>query len=419
MKIRLSKTLVAVATSAVLLTAVPVVGIAESASASAPTYIVGFEGPMTGGEAALGTAAIYGMDLAITVANATLNLPFNVTTINPSSPQANTVYDDQCSGSNGGTEATAAVGVSNLIAMVGPECSGATRTALPIYSAAHVATVSPSATAAALTTGVVNNTFMRVVPGDDVQGAADAKFLVKTKGKKKIYVLNDASFYGSGLASVFNTAAKANGAATTTATLPLSTACTGNGSTSQFASTATLIKNSGATAVYYGGYYCDFGQLLNALHDANYTGAIMSGDGSEDPALLTSVTDPSYASGVYLSIASSGGSIPQWFLNGYNAESGAPDAASAPYATQAYDSTMMILTAMKAAWHRGISATNLRKAVVTKLHALTYHGITGVIKFQSNGNLTRASVINFYHVVSGQSGAGTTGGYGIVQFAHS
>ena len=98
MKIRLSKTLVAVATSAVLLTAVPVVGIAESASASVPTYIVGFEGPMTGGEAALGTAAIYGMDLAITVANATLNLPFNVTTINPSSPQANTVYDDQCSG---------------------------------------------------------------------------------------------------------------------------------------------------------------------------------------------------------------------------------------------------------------------------------------------------------------------------------
>jgi branched-chain amino acid transport system substrate-binding protein len=419
MKIRLNKTMVAVASSALLLAAIPVAGIAESASATNPTYIVGFEGPLTGSLNFLGQAAVYGVDLAITQANASMHLPFTVQSINPQSPASGTTYDDQCDPSLSPTEATAAVAQAGLIAIVGPECSGATRAAYPAYSAAHIATVSPSATAAALTTGKTNNTFMRVVPGDDVQGAADAKFVVKTKGAKKVYVLNDASYYGAGLAAVFNTAAKANGAKTITATLPTSNACNGTASTGQFASTATLIKSSKATAVYYGGYYCDFGQLLNALHNAHYTGVIMSGDGSEDPGLLTSVTSPSYAKNVYLSIAGGSSTLPTWFLSDYNAQSGAPDAASAPYASQAYDATIMIITAMKQAYTSGISDSAFRAAVVTKLHALTYNGLTGVIKFQTNGNLTRSSIINFYQVKSGQTGAGTTGGYGIKLISHS
>ncbi len=419
MKIRLNKTMVAVASSALLLAAIPVAGIAETAGATGPTYIVGFEGPLTGSLNFLGAAAVYGVDLAITQANASLNLPFTVQAIDPTNPASGTTYDDQCDPALSPTEATAAVAQAGLIAIVGPECSGATRAAYPAYSAAHIPTVSPSATAAALTTGKTNNSFMRVVPGDDVQGAADAKFIVKTKGKTKVYVLNDASFYGAGLATVFNTSAKANGATTKTATLPTSQACSGTAGTTQFASTATLIKSWGATAVYYGGYYCDFGQLLDALHNAHYNGVIMSGDGSEDPALLTSVTSPSYAKNVYLSIAGGSSTLPTWFLSDYNAQSGAPDAASAPYASQAYDATMMIITAMKQAYTVNITDAAFRAAVVTKLHRLTYSGLTGTIKFQTNGNLTRSSIINFYQVKSGQHGDGTTGGYGIKLISHS
>ena len=109
MKIRLNKTMVAVASSALLLAAIPVVGIAESASATNPTYIVGFQGPLTGSLNFLGQAAVYGVDLAITQANASLNLPFTVQALNPSSPATGTTYDDQCDPSISPTEATAAV----------------------------------------------------------------------------------------------------------------------------------------------------------------------------------------------------------------------------------------------------------------------------------------------------------------------
>ena len=351
---------------------------------------------MSGGNQALGIAASSGVILAVNNANAKGMLPFTLAT---------TTLDDQCSGTASPAQAQSAVANATLVAVVGPECSGATKAAEPYYSAAHLATLSPSATAAALAKGT-NNNFMRDVPGDDVQGAADAKFIVKTKKLTNVEVINDGSFYGAGLATVFQKTAKSLKARLSVVTIPGTAQCAdGTGSPSEYASAATQIKAKNPKAVFYGGYYCDFALLLGALHSVGYKGVVMSGDGSNDPALIKSTSPHSAANGVYLSIAGGGSA----YLTGtlatqYQALPGAPAAATAPYAAQAYDAANMIIAALQkvVAAHPSDTVMQLRPLLVTELHALTFHGVTGVIKFQANGDLSRSSVVDFSQVVKGK-----------------
>jgi len=393
MKLRLNKTVAAVASSALLLMAVPAVGLASTSGATTkPTYVIGYQGPLSGGNQQLGLNMVFAVQLAINQANATHKLPYNLKLVQ---------YDDQGSPTLAPAQAQAAVANKKLIALVGPAFSGATRASEVYYRPAHIATVSPSATAAALATGINKNNFMRVVAGDDVQGAADANYLVKTKGKTKLYVINDASFYGSGLASVVAASAKTDGASVTTNTDPETSSCGGTASASQYTAQATQVVSSGATALFYGGYYCDFGLLLGALSSAGYTGTIMSGDGSWSTSLVAGTTPPTAANNVYLSEAGGGNSnLTGKLAVQYKALSHF-SANNATYAAQSYDATNIILKALSKVYKKGISVAKLRSGLVTQLHKTTYKGVTGTISFQSNGDLSAKSIVDFGQIQSG------------------
>jgi branched-chain amino acid transport system substrate-binding protein len=305
-------------------------------------------------------------------------------------------YDDQGSGTLSPAQAQAAVANKKLVAVVGPAFSGATEAAEPYYSAAHIATVSPSATAAALANGTQNN-FMRVVAGDDVQGAADATYLVKTKSLKTLAVINDGSFYGAGLAAVVAKSAAADGATVTPNTYPETGSCGGTASVSEYTAAATQIVASNPSGLFYGGYYCDFGLLLGALSSAGYKGTIMSGDGSWSTALIAGTTPASAANGVYLSEAGGGNSnLTGKLASEYKAISHFT-ANNATYAAQSYDATNMIIAALQKV-KLASNLTSLRKSLVVELHKLSYKGVTGAIKFQGNGDLTRSSVVDFGQV---------------------
>lgn len=395
MKFRLNKAATLVASSALVLMAVPAIGLASASTAAAkPTYVIGYEGPLSGGNAQLGINMKWGVELALQQANASGKLPYTL--------QA-AWYDDQGSGTLSPAQAQAAVANGKLIAVVGPAFSGASRAAEPFYANAGIATVSPSATAAALTTGFTNNNFMRVVYGDDVQGAADAHYIVKTNSDNSVLVVDDGSFYGAGLAAVVATSARALSATVTTNSLPESSSCGGVASPSEYTSAAAQIESANPKAVFYGGYYCDFGLFVSALKSAGYTGFIMSGDGSESSALITGTTPNSAANGVFLSAAGGGaggnftGALETAFYKISHTTS-----ANALYAPQAYDATNAIIAAMKMASLTG-TLQSKRIAVKNMLHMVSFKGITGRIAFQSNGNLagTGAGSIGFYQVEAG------------------
>jgi branched-chain amino acid transport system substrate-binding protein len=374
MKHRLNKTVAAVASGALLLLAVPAVGIASTSGAtSKPTYVIGMEGPLSGGNLQLGLNVVFSVELAINQANATGKLPFKLKLAK---------YDDQGDPTISPTQAQSAVANKKLIAVVGPMFSGATAVAEPYYQAASVATVTPSATRVTLATSGFNN-FFRAVADDGVQGPADANYLVKTKGFKTIYVVNDGSSYGSALAATVATAATAAGATVTTATVSGTAQCSdGTGSATEYSGAASQAVASHASALFYGGYYCDLGLFLGALSSAGYTGTIMSDDGSDSPALIQGTTPASAANNVLMSCAcavSTNTKFNKAFKNLANF-------TESTYSPEAYDATNVIIAAMKAV--KKITRAN----IVAELHKISFKGITKTLKFQKNGNISGSAI---------------------------
>jgi branched-chain amino acid transport system substrate-binding protein len=383
MKLRLNKTVAGVAASALLLMAVPAVGLASATGAAPkpkPTYVIGYEGPLSGGNQQLGLNMVFAVQLAINQANASGKLPFKL--------QLKT-YDDQGDPTVSPTQAQAAVANRKLVAIVGPAFSGATAAAEPYFSAAHVATVSPSATRVTLSSNGWNN-FFRVVADDGVQGPADANYLVKTKSFKTVYVVNDGTAYGAGLASAVATQATSDGATVTAATVPGTSQCqNGSASATEYSAAATQAVASKAAALFYGGYYCDLGLFLGALSSAGYTGTVMSGDGSLSPALIQGTTPAAAANNVLLTCACAS-STNKKFNAAYQGLAHF-SAANATYAPEAYDATNAIIQAMKNSLSKHVK-TVTRANVVKALHKLVYKGMTKLIKFQSNGNIAGAAI---------------------------
>jgi branched-chain amino acid transport system substrate-binding protein len=378
--LRLNKTVAAVASSALLLMVVPAVGIASSATAATkmkhkPTYTIGYEGPLSGGNQQLGLNMVNAVQLAINQANATGKLKFKLRLAQ---------YDDQGDPTISPTQAQAAVHNKSLVAIVGPAFSGATAAAEPYYSAAHLATVSPSATRVSLAVNGWNN-FFRVVADDGVQGPANADYLVKTKGFKSLYVVNDGTSYGAGLASAVAGQATTDGAAVVVATVPGTSQCqNGTASTTEYSAAAIQAVASKATALFYGGYYCDLGLFLGALHSAGYTGTIMSGDGALSPALIQGTTPASAANGVLLTCACATSTNTK-FNKAYQTLSHF-SAANATYAPESFDATNAIINAMKTL------KRVTRAGIVSALHRLAYKGMTKVVKFQKNGNIAGSAI---------------------------
>ena len=378
MKIRLNKSVAALATGALLLVGVPVVGLSSVSSAAAkPVYVIGYQGPLTGSASQYGLNELGGLNLAINNANATGKLPFTLKVKS---------YDDQGDPTLAPAQAQAEVAIPNLVAVVGAAFSGATHASMPYWTNAHIAAITPSATAVTIATG--KNNFFRMVYGDDVQGTTDANFLVKTKGAKTVTVISDGTFYGAGIAGVVAGAAKAAGATVTTDSLPQTSSCSGGvASVSEFAAAATKIKTSKPDAVFYGGYACDFANLLPALKSAGYKGTVMSGDGSYDAVLLKTTTPKSAALGAYLSAANCGstGNLTGTLAKQYKKLTGIEPAA-ALYDAQAYDAGNILVAALqKISLTGGVSA--IRPAIISYLHSGSWSGVTGKIQFQANGNL--------------------------------
>lgn len=379
MKLRFNKAAAVAASGALALLALPVAGFASAGASSKPTYVIGYQGPLTGSDASYGQYQYAGLEFAVSQANASGKYPFTIATAK---------FDDQGSSTVAPAAAQKAVGTKNLVAVVGPAFSGASEASYQYYHAAHIAEVSPSATAVALASGS-DSSFFRTVADDSVQGTADATYLVKTKGIKNLLVIGDESFYGAGLAKVVATEAKDFGATVTTQSIANINEG-GGGNAGAYSTLATSIAQQDPAGIFYGGYAPEFGLLLGDLAADGYTTSnhvIMSGDGSNDPSLLTSTQPASAANGAFLSESATGkvsyftGKLASEFTKLTKVK-----ASVAIYAVQAYDAANAIIKALVAD-KKTSSITTLRKETVASLHKVSFGGVSGPISFQGDGNL--------------------------------
>jgi len=364
---------------------------AKSSSNSGKTFTIAYQGPLSGGNAQLGINMVGGVQLAINQANAGTTfgkLPFKL---------AFQKEDDQGTPTAAPAAVAKVLQISNLIAVVGPAFSGATRASEPTYSQAGVATVSPSATAPDLATSGWNN-FFRVVADDNSQGPSDAQYLAKGLNVKTVYVVDDASAYAAGLSKAFVGAASSNGLTVKKHdTAPGTTQCqAGSGNVQQYGPEAQKIVSSGAEAVFYAGYYCDFALLSKSLHTAGFHGKLMSDDGSKDPNYIKQA-GKAVAEGTYVSCACQdtiSSSAFTSFASGYQQLTGQ---APGTYSAEAYDAANAIISVMKA---KGAGVT--KADIISGLHAsgFSYQGITKNVTFQQNGNVA-GNAVYMYVVKNG------------------
>jgi branched-chain amino acid transport system substrate-binding protein len=365
---------------------------ATKSHSSKKTYTIGYEGPLSGGDSALGLLQNNAVEVAIAFANEGKTfgtLPFKL---------AFKEADDQGSGTLSPGAAQSLITNSSVVAVVGPAFSGATAAAEPLYSAAHMATVSPSATRPSLATSGWHN-FFRVVADDNQQGPSDGDYIAKALKATSAYVLNDGSAYGAGLAGVVAGRLSHDGVKVSTDTVLGTTQCSeGTGDVSEYPPEAAKIVSAKPSVVFYGGYYCGFAHMVDALRTAGFTGAVMSGDGSEDPHFVLDAGTSS-ANGAYLSTAGATlgtTKLDKEFGSAFKAKAGF---AVGEYSPESFDSTNVVIDAMLMLYKAGKQIS--RANIVTQLHKISYVGITKTVKFKTNGNIYGATIF-IYQVKSGK-----------------
>jgi branched-chain amino acid transport system substrate-binding protein len=350
-------------------------GASVGTGAKGQTYKIGFEGALTGDNKQLGINEVNSVNLAVNQANATGKYPFKLAVL-----QA----DD--GGVNNLAPAAAATLLQDpqVVGVVGPAFSGPTTATAKKYGQAGMALISPSATNADLTSSGFT-TFHRIVPTDAVEGIATADYLAKKF--KSVFVIDDTSTYGKGVADVVAKELSKKGVKVKRQALA---------PTSDYSAIAQDVASSHDQAMYYGGYDAQAGLLAKALQGAGYKGFEISGNGAK--------------SSIFTSAAGSAG-------NGYYFACGCLDATTAPaavafnkayvaayktppstYSPEAYDATNAMIEAIKTA---AASGPVTRAAVEKAVNALDYPGITTTIKFQPNGEVTQATV-NLYEQVAGK-----------------
>ena len=334
-----------------------------------------FVGALTGGSANLGINMRNGAQLAIDEYNAK-NKGCEVTYVQKDSqgkedvvsPIAKEIVKDQ-----------------KLIGSIGPAFSGETQTAMPTYEEGKLPMITPSATRPSLSTNGWK-TFHRAVANDDSQGPAAANYIKSVLNAQKVFVMDDQSAYGTGIA---DNVKKVLGS------LVVDTDKVQKDVTKDFAGSITKIRASGATAVFYGGYYQEAGLLLKQMRGAGLKDVILvAGDGVAD-AGLSEVAGKENAAGTVVTCpcapatAAKGNFLPSYKAK-FNQDAGT-------YSDVAYDAANIFL--------KGIEAGNTtREKMNAYLGTIDYEGVANKYKFTATGELdpSRFIVWAFKFDASGQ-----------------
>jgi branched-chain amino acid transport system substrate-binding protein len=275
-----------------------------------------------------------------------------------------------------------------VVVYLGPYNSGAAKISMPVLNRARLAMISPANTYFGLTkpglgeagepdvfrpTGTVN--YFRVVPTDDVQGVNAASWISALAGKR-VFVTDDGTLYGKGVADAFEKATK--GAAISV----LGRAHLGGAASLDAA--MSQAKQANPDWIYFGGTTQTGGpQLVKAVAASGLGAKVMTSDGCFDDEFVAA-TGPAAEGRVY----STFGGLPPEKLAGNGAEFVARYRKTygrepTPYAVYGYVAAKVAIEAVDHAEKRS------RAGVLSALAKTTAKdGELGTWHFDPNGDTT-------------------------------
>lgn len=330
----------------------------DTSSSSSCGYKLAFFGALTGSNANLGVNIEQGFELAVDQYN----------TKKGSTCVTVAKFDSQGDPAVAPGVARQLVTDKKILGIGGPPFSGESEAADPIFEAAGIPTVTPSATRVSLSANGWK-IFHRAVANDDAQGPAAANYIKDTMKATKVFVADDQSAYGAGLADVVKK---------TLGTAVVGTDKTeADGKQTDFSATVQRVVSSGATALFYGGYYQNAGLIRKQLTAANWKGTLVGGDGMKDPGLAKAAGNNAAVGTVVTCPCSPPEKASGTFVTDYKAK-WSVDAGT--YSDVAFDVANMFLA--------GLDAGNTTAAKMnTYLSTVDYKGIANEYKFTSTGEL--------------------------------
>jgi branched-chain amino acid transport system substrate-binding protein len=241
----------------------------EGGGEAACDVTLAFFGPQTGPASGLGQPIIQGAQLAIDQYNADADCEVGYEQI-----------DSQGSPDQAPSLATEAAGNEAIIGVVGPAFSGESAAGGPIFAEAGLPTITPSATNPTLADNGWD-TFHRALGNDATQGPAAATYIQDTLKAQSVFVIDDASEYGAGLAGIV----KESLADTVVGEDTIQAGDT------DFSATVTAVNSSKADTVFFGGYYAEAALIVSQLRDRGFEGTFVVADGVKDPGFLEGAKD--------------------------------------------------------------------------------------------------------------------------------
>src|SRR5579884_3003508 len=387
--------------------------------------------PVSGAEATDGKPAENGAHLAVDEANANHVIPGYTLQFDPQDDVGASGVHDPTKGAN---NMKALVGDALVAGVVGPLNSNVAQAEMPIANQAPLAMISPANTNPCLTkegadvgctgandlvpklrpTGKVN--YFRIATTDDHQGPANADYLYKTLGLKKVYVIDDAETYGIGIADAFQKEwQNLGGTVLGRSSEP--------GTTTSYVSLLTAIAAKHPDVIYFGGLDSTGGILIRqqmeqvpALKNLPFAGGdgLVTSTFSKTIGLNTG--GPIYATVATIDEAQV--ATAQDFINEYNSVYGAANLGA--YSAAAYDCTNILIQAIKTALAKGATtpkdssdaagAKAFRTAIIAAIQGIDFNGVLGHQSFDQNGDTTNR-IITIYKVGANPPGkpVGTPG----------
>jgi len=323
-------------------------------------YELAYFGALTGSSANLGVNIEQGFELAVDQYNAKNGADCVVVK----------KFDSQGDPAVAPGVARQLVSDKKIIGIVGPPFSGESEAANPIFNDAGIPLITPSATRVSLSTHGWK-VFHRAVANDGAQGPAAANYIKNVLKAQKVFVADDQSAYGAGLADQVKTTLGALVVASD------KTSADGKQPGNDFSGVVSKIVGSGATAFFYGGYYQNAGLIRKQLTAAGWTGTQIGGDGVNDPGFATAAGNAAAAGSIVTCPCSPASKAGGTFVTDYKAKWNV-DAGT--YSDVAYDAGNIFL--------KGIDAGNITTdKLLAFVNGVNYQGIANTYKFTDVGEL--------------------------------
>ncbi|KAB1147852.1 branched-chain amino acid ABC transporter substrate-binding protein [Micromonospora sp. DT46] len=324
---------------------------------------IAFFGALTGPSAALGINENNGVKLAVDKYNKE-NADCKVELV---------PLDSQGSPDQAPQLAQKAIDDTKILGIVGPAYSGESEAAGPLFNEAGLVTITPSATNPTLAKQNWK-TFFRAVGNDLSQGPGAGNYIKNVLKADKVYVIDDQSAYGAGLADEVK---KLLGPAVVG-----SDKVQGDGKQVEFSAVVTKVKAANVKAVFYGGYYQEAGLIRKQLTAAGVTAPLIAGDGVNDAAYITSAGAAAAEGTILTCPCQPAAEARGTFIEEYKALNGTDPGT---YSDTAYDAANILLAGIKA-------GKTSREGLLEFVKGYSGEGVAASYKFVEGGELDPAQV---------------------------